>query len=489
MKLRTLMMLPLAMLLISGCTGEVDSGGTTPSEPGKSTTTPSASSVTPAVEPYKSIEEIRNGEEAKQAVINARVVSKGVNRFIAYDGTGLILCYGASQTNAVNIGSKYTISGDLVFYDETIQFSHSEEEGQVVSTFTVSEYAGDVPEFTITPTIVEGIDAFANKTKKTVEYVTVPEVILYKSGNYVNSFSLTGDINELSVNGLSTFLSQLDGTSKERPWTYRVVGFLTGTNSNSRRVSMMASEAVTKVEQNAISIAFTDSNASTYTLNSIYDDANGLEVKINYQNGMVRTLNKDEFTYTVYDSDNNPIDTSILFPGAGNYSVVIQFGSLTSSVLNFTVDNSESTVVSKTANELGERNEWKTGNTSNKDGTMDDVVSLHTEGSGTGKWSSTNGTWSITQKATTSGAGKDGGYLEISVATGYVMKWIKITYSPTSGDAKPGHFENIPTGERVDMEEGCVSFKDFVKGETEDITDSTLRIREIVVAYEEVESE
>lgn len=137
--------------------------------------------------------------------------------------------------------------------------------------------------------------------------------------------------------------------------------------------------------------------------------------------------------------------------------------------------------ITMTPNELGEKNNWTSGSASNKTGDMDEYISLTVGGSATGKWSTSNNTWSVTQKSSTDYP--NGGFIEISTTGKHHLKSVKIDYSPKSGDSKPGHFEHIVNGVALEMESGCTDYLDYVKADDPEITDSVVRIRSITVDY------
>lgn len=471
MNKRLLLILPISLLALSGCNNTSND-----SEP---------ISPEPTLKVYESVSEIRSSGVGGKAKINAKVIIKDSSSFIAYDGTGLILCYGYAQTNSVSVGNNYTIEGDVAFYNNMLQFSESSQTDEetsekiTTSTFTVTSYSGEVPDYNQEATTLSSINAY---TCEEIEYVHFDQLVVYKNGNYYNASKLGSDTKVVSLKGSSTYMSILSDTSKDRPITISCTGYLTGISSDYY-VNLFVSEEVQKVDVDVTSLTITDSLSLTYNLRTVYDNSNGLNVVANHENGMKVTLNKDEFTYKVKDSNSNDIDTSKAFENAGTYYVTVTHtdSGISSALFEFNVDDSDDTIVSLTPNELGTLNNWKTGNSSNKVGKMDDVISLEAGGSATGKWSQSNNTWTITQKSTTSDY-PNGGYIKISALEGYYLKSITISYSPNSDDTV-GHFENLESDVKKDMEENCESYLDYVKGASDEITNSCVRIRRITVMY------
>ncbi len=368
----------------------------------------------------------------------------------------------------------------MLQFSESSQTDEETSEKITTSTFTVTDYSGEIPDYNQEVTTLSSINNYACKE---IEYVHFDQLVVYKNGNYYNASKLGSDTKVVLLKGSSTYMSILSDTSKDRPITISCTGYLTGISSDYY-VNLFVSEEVQKVDVDVTSLTITDSLSLTYNLKTIYDNSNGLNVVANHENGMKVTLNKNEFTYIVKDSNDNVIDTSKAFENAGTYYVSVTHidSEISSDPFEFSVDDSTDTIVSMTPNELGVLNNWKTGNSSNKKGIMDDVISLEAGGSATGKWSEPNNTWSITQKPTASDS-PNGGYLKISAADGYYLKSITISYSPLSSDTEKGHFENLENGVTKEMVENCQSYLDYVKGATEDVTNSVVRIRRITVMY------
>ena len=68
-----------------------------------------------------------------------------------------------------------------------------------------------------------------------------------------------------------------------------------------------------------------DANSDKYTTNSIFDNDNALIVKSNKSNGTSVAVNPSLFSYVVKDSNDQAIDTSVKFPTAGTYTLVVTY--------------------------------------------------------------------------------------------------------------------------------------------------------------------
>ena len=109
-------------------------------------------------------------------------------------------------------------------------------------------------------------------------------------------------------------------------------------------------EVDTPVDENGFTA--TDLNKDTYSTKSIFDSANGLQVRATFTDGTYQTLSKggaNGYSYVVKNSLGQVVDTSVAFPSAGQYKLYVYYKDYLPSVINLNVGEHYKTVTPKLA--------------------------------------------------------------------------------------------------------------------------------------------
>lgn len=478
MKANKLIFLPFIALSLVSCGGGNEPVSTTTSET-PSTTSSESKDIQEVI---KTIAEVNRMDHGVPVELKARVIAINKTMAIIYDGTGSLNVY-AGYNHTFKVDDKYLFEGNTVLYNGVHQLEKE--------TMTFSPTTGDIAEFDYAPTEITSLDDYDGKVGK---MVTIKGEICYASTSgdttYYNGEYLPGDTElALSITAFDDdYLSEFENTDKHNRVALDVTGILVGIKYSSASfggtsyANIILTEKAVDTSLEVKELTVSDSMAEFYTMDNVYASDNNLVVNAKFTNNAELTLLKNKYTYKVYDSKKVEINVNEKFPINGEYSLVVTYkGVDKETILNVDVTGIKTVV--KTPQQLHDLNNWGTGNTSNKTGIMDDFVSLKAVGSGTGKYSEPNNTWSIVQK--TAAADKvDNGYLEIKInddlQSSYNLYRIKITYYPNEGDTV-GHFEGLASDELKVV--NAPSIQLTVKGETDEITNAVVRIRSILVQY------
>ncbi len=470
MKKTYLALLPFLLFSIAGCnsTPEVDPEPDPEPQPGPE----------PIDDGYvHTIREVRACEDAPSAKIKGRVILKGASSFLTYDGTGIILTFGNSLTSSVNVGDAVEITGDTGLRGTLAQFSQEAEVVQIDEA---------VPEFDYTtPTKLENLSGVQLTD---VMYVSIDKTFSYHVTNktYYQSLPIDDDDSYLSFgDSLPEYYSILEGTSEESPICTNMVGFLTGYEIASsfgedlNRLNMLLSKELEQVELDLVSLTAQDT-FPYYNLTTAFDDFKQLEVHGLYERGMDRLLSDKEYSYVVKDCHSEEIDSSKPFEASGEYTVYVSCLGIDADPITIKVNDDENKVAYATVPMLAESNGWNQSEASSfKDANLDENIAINLGGSGTGRYSIPNSTWSVTQKS--SSDYPNGGYLTLSALNNYYLYYACITYYPLTTDAKPGTLENLDSGVLTGV--GLKSNTYKVLSSDPAITDATVRLRSILVIY------
>ena len=470
MKKTYLSLLPILAFLVTGCPANETPDGPDYPDDGY----------------IHTVREVRELDYAPEKVsINGRVVAKGTNSFLIYDGTGLIMHYGYNDTRGVNINDKVNIKGATGLKRGLAQF------GAEGTECIVTPYEGNVPEFDFSnPTEVTSLQ---NHTLTQVEYVTMKKTVSYKDGNYYQAFPLEGETFYLSYSGSQNeYMSVLDDTAEDAPKCVDVVGFLTGFEAatgifqTKTPVYMLLSKAMEEVSLELKSVTASDS-FPYYNLSTAFDDYALVDIHAIYDRGLDRRIALKDTTYVVEDLNGGIVDTSKPFTHAGQYIVSISYGGKTAEAFDIRVHDDSDTVVYMTTNELGEKNEWdgSSGNKVYKEAIVDENIKFTAGGGSTGKYSSTNGCWTITQDA--NDTYPDGGYLKVDALNGHYITHMYVKYSPNDSDeeGRNGYLDNLPSGEVKGV--GLASYTYYVKPQYTSITNARVRVKAFLVTYSDTE--
>lgn len=477
MKTSKLIFLPLLMFALVSCGGG-NNPSTTSGEPISTTSNPSSD----IQEVYKTIASFENIEHGVPVELLAQVVARNKSQIVVYDGTGCLNVYTGYNHN-YQLGEKYKFTGNTVIYNGVHQLDKD--------TMSVEVYEGTVPEFDYTPTEVNTFEGYDGKVGRMVKVKGVISFASTSDGStYYNGDYLPGDSEyALSLTAFEDeYLNEFEGTDKHNKVALDITGILVGKKMTSASFGgtsyaniILTEKAVdTTLEVKELSVS--DSMSEFYTVDNVFATDNNLKVSAVFTNDAGLELLKSKYTYKVFDSENTEINVNEKFPASGAYKLVVSYKGVDKNV-DLNVDVAGIKTVVKTPAELHDLNNWGTGNTSNKTGIMDEYINLKAVGSGTGKYSEPNNTWSIVQK-TSKSDGVENGYLEISIASDKQSEWqiyrIKITYSPNEGDEE-GHFEGLESDELKVVNDSSIQLT--VKGKTEDVTNAVVRVRSILVQY------
>lgn len=460
MKKTYLALIPLLGLVFSGCTGN------------KPTPTPGPEDD----DEINTVKEVRESVSAPYAEITGRVVEKGRSSYIIYDGTGLILHYSYSQTQSLSIGDKVTVKGQTGYKNGLAQFDDDA---------TVMPYSGDVPEFDYTP---RQVDSFNNFALDTIEYISVPSAVCYKSENAEgNKYYQTRVFSDGSNSYLSMGDSQrdytaiFDSTSEDSPLIYSLKGFVIGLTPASvgtptSRYNFLLDEEPEEVELHVQRMILSD-QTPYLNLTTSFDKFAKLNIYAMYQEELVRVINMSETTYVVTNSAGLEIDTSLPFAAPGQYRVKVTYEDVTSNEVEFTVYDNNDTVVNMNMAEMAVRNNWEDNKSStSKTGTMNDDITLSVSGTSSGNYSFKNGSWTINQKGN--------GALTITAGEGLYIKKVFVRYSPNATDedaSRYGALEFLNNEELVGVRKNSVSYN--VINTAIGVDNAFVRLKDIMVSY------
>lgn len=82
---------------------------------------------------------------------------------------------------------------------------------------------------------------------------------------------------------------------------------------------------------------FEVSDSGAYLTNTNFKDNNKLVVNAIYSDGNKEIINKDQYSYKIFDNDNNLINAENNFPKAGNYRVYVEYKSYPAKMININV--------------------------------------------------------------------------------------------------------------------------------------------------------
>lgn len=82
---------------------------------------------------------------------------------------------------------------------------------------------------------------------------------------------------------------------------------------------------------------FEVSDSGTYLTNTNFKDNHKLVANAIYSDGNKEIINKDQYSYKIFDNDNNLINAENNFPKAGNYRVYVEYKSYPAKMINIDV--------------------------------------------------------------------------------------------------------------------------------------------------------
>lgn len=164
----------------------------------------------------------------------------------------------------------------------------------------------------------------------------VVKVSKYENGGTMNSqsipFTYTGETTDLANSTTLTFnynslQSSISFETTKRVALYQV--FLYNTNGDS--------QIEYDTPKDEVGFIATDSNQNNYLENSVFDTANGLSVSALFSDGTSETLAESAYSYKIYNSLEQEIDTSKAFGSAGAYTLKIIYKNYLPQVINLDV--------------------------------------------------------------------------------------------------------------------------------------------------------
>lgn len=489
MKANKLIFLPFIALSLVSCGGGNEPVSTTTSE-APSTTSSESKDIQEVI---KTIAEVNRMDHGVPVELKARVIAINKTMAIIYDGTGSLNVY-AGYNHTFKVDDKYLFEGNTVLYNGVHQLEKE--------TMTFSPTTGDIVEFDYAPTEITSLDDYDGKVGK---MVTIKGEICYESTSgdttYYNGEYLPGDTElALSITAYEDeYLSEFNNTDKNNKVALDVTGILVGIKYSSASfngtsyANIILTEKAVDTSLEVKELTVNDSMAEFYNENNVFSNDNKLVVEATYSNNASVKLLNNKYQIEV-KKDDNTIDPQKPFGEIGDFNVTVTYRTINKSY-PISVCSKDVITINESPNSLADKNDWDKSGTSTKyykDAMLDSNVKINIYGSRAGAYSPKNNSWTALQKGTNA---DPVGRVEISLideaSEKYEITLIKITFSPNEGDTDSDRYGHFSYNEKDYESDDTMTINGssatlLVVGKDSSITDAVIRIKNIIVRYQEI---